>query len=222
MNKEELTKLLTMFIPETELFMEIDGRKLPINSVAADEKDGTGIVVLKPDYKKEATPTEAPSRYGKRLTLWADGACSGNPGPGGWAYVLCDGSSIIHKGAGHLELSTNNKMELIAVIQGLSAAIRHKGVINKQSITIVSDSEYVINGANGKWVTKTNLKEWSDLERTLGNLVGWEITWIREKVSNACHRWCDQAATTAAKNNGDIGKLADAHITVPAHIPSFD
>ncbi|MEK6701343.1 MAG: ribonuclease HI [Planctomycetota bacterium] len=79
--------------------------------------------------------------------LFTDGACSGNPGPGGWAFVLRHpASGTEREQAGAEPDTTNNRMELQAVIEGLSA-------LNRASVVeLYSDSQYVLNG----------LKEWMD------------------------------------------------------------
>lgn len=81
------------------------------------------------------------------VELFTDGACSGNPGPGGWAYLLRHpktGKAV--ERAGGEAATTNNRMELTAVIEGLGALTR------RSSVDLYSDSQYVLNG----------LKEWLD------------------------------------------------------------
>lgn len=86
--------------------------------------------------------------------LFTDGACSGNPGPGGWAFILRDpesGREIEHKGAE--ELTTNNRMELLAVIRGLEAL--KKSV----QVELFTDSEYVRQGLM-QWMAKWKANGW--------------------------------------------------------------
>ena len=91
---------------------------------------------------------DVPEGY-KRSTvhLFTDGACSGNPGPGGWGYILrhpASGAEVERNGAERA--TTNNRMELMAVIEGL-------GALTKPAIVhLYSDSQYVLNG----------LREWLD------------------------------------------------------------
>jgi ribonuclease HI len=81
-----------------------------------------------------------------QVELYTDGACSGNPGPGGWAYILKHPASGKFKEASGGEAqSTNNRMELMAAIQGLSA-------LNTRSIVdLYSDSKYVLDGLQS-WI----------------------------------------------------------------------
>jgi ribonuclease HI len=81
------------------------------------------------------------------LELFTDGACSGNPGPGGWAYILRDVKTGTERCGSDGEASTtNNRMELISVIEGLQTLDR------PCTVDLYSDSQYVING----------LREWMD------------------------------------------------------------
>ncbi len=88
------------------------------------------------------------------VLLFTDGACSGNPGPGGWAYILRHpGSGKEVENAGGESATTNNRMELTAVIEGLQA-------IKKSSrVEIYSDSQYVLNGLN-EWLDQWKARGW--------------------------------------------------------------
>ena len=75
--------------------------------------------------------------------LYTDGACSGNPGPGGWGYVFVNfENKKIFEGGGPQNATTNNRMEMTAVIEGLREAVRQKF----KSVLVMSDSTYVIRG----------------------------------------------------------------------------
>ncbi len=88
------------------------------------------------------------------VILFTDGACSGNPGPGGWAYILRHQASGREKvRSGGEEDTTNNRMELMAVIMGLMALTR------PVSVELVSDSSYVGNGLT-KWISSWKNKGW--------------------------------------------------------------
>ena len=89
------------------------------------------------------------------VTLFTDGACHGNPGPGGWAYILrhdSTGRSKSHSGSE--PATTNNRMELQAVIHGLEALKR------RCRVKLVTDSEYVAKGIN-QWLPKWKARGWS-------------------------------------------------------------
>lgn len=97
-----------------------------------------------------------------KIRIFTDGACSGNPGPGGWAAIinLKDGK---HSLKGSEVNTTNNRMELMAVTKALSH-IMENGIEGfdkkKDKIEIYSDSAYVINAINDKWIVKWKLNGW--------------------------------------------------------------
>jgi ribonuclease HI len=80
------------------------------------------------------------------VIIYTDGACSGNPGPGGYGVVLMSGTHRKEISEG-FRLTTNNRMELLAVIKGLEA-LRKKGT----SVKLFTDSQYVANAVNKGWV----------------------------------------------------------------------
>jgi len=86
------------------------------------------------------------------VKIYTDGACRGNPGPGGWGVLLCDG-------AGERELygadakTTNNRMELMAAIQGLEA------LTETRQVALITDSQYVKNGIT-QWLANWKRKGW--------------------------------------------------------------
>ncbi len=83
------------------------------------------------------------------VILYTDGACSGNPGPGGWAAILRHpDTDTVRKFAGGNRNTTNNRMELTAAIEGLGALKTDK----RYRVRLVSDSEYVINGLT-QWIS---------------------------------------------------------------------
>ena len=89
----------------------------------------------------------------KLVRLYADGACSGNPGPGGWAAILKFGPHQ-KEISGNMSHTTNNRMELFAVISGLGAL--------KQSckVEVYSDSTYVVNAFNQNWIESWQKRGW--------------------------------------------------------------
>lgn len=89
-----------------------------------------------------------------RVRLFTDGACSGNPGPGGWGYILKHpASGTVREASGGAADTTNNQMELQAVISGL-AALKRKTVVE-----VVTDSKYVAQGSK-EWMPKWKSNGW--------------------------------------------------------------
>ena len=89
------------------------------------------------------------------VTIYTDGACSGNPGPGGWAAILIAGNYKKELSGGEA-LTTNNRMELAGVINGLRALTR------PCKVTIFSDSAYVVNAFNQNWIGKWMTNGWKN------------------------------------------------------------
>ncbi len=90
----------------------------------------------------------------KKVKIYTDGACSGNPGPGGWAAVLVYGDNE-REISGFEEATTNNRMELTAVIRGL------QGLKEPCKVEIFSDSSYVVNAFNQGWLDNWQKNGWT-------------------------------------------------------------
>jgi ribonuclease HI len=91
------------------------------------------------------------------VEIFTDGACSGNPGPGGWAAILRSGHHEKEFSGGEAQ-TTNNRMELVAVIEGLRK-LRHPS-----HVTIHTDSRYVMDGA-AKWLKGWKTKGWKTADK---------------------------------------------------------
>ena len=89
----------------------------------------------------------------KKLDIYTDGSCLGNPGPGGWAFIIKDKNGKILEFAGSENHTTNNKMELTAVIKAL-LYIKKNTILN-----IYTDSKYVKEGITN-WINKWKLNGW--------------------------------------------------------------
>ena len=89
------------------------------------------------------------------VTIYTDGACSGNPGPGGWAAILMAGGAKKEMSGGERD-TTNNRMELMAVIEGLKALKR------PCKVDIYSDSAYVVNAFEQDWIGKWIRNGWKN------------------------------------------------------------
>lgn len=87
------------------------------------------------------------------VDIYTDGACSGNPGPGGWGAVLVCGETEKELSGGQ-EATTNNRMELTAVISALTALKR------PCEVTLYTDSKYIVDAVNKGWAKKWQSKNW--------------------------------------------------------------
>jgi ribonuclease HI len=144
---------------------------------------------------------------GKRIeiTLYADGACSGNPGPGGWGVILKHAVTGKTKElSGGEKHTTNNRMELTAVIQGLES------ITKPSKVKVVTDSQYVSKGMTEwieNWIARNwrtagkkpvkNVDLWQKLLDVSGkHKVSWQ--WIEGHAGHPENEWCDQLAVKAA------------------------
>ncbi len=153
---------------------------------------------------------EEDSRALREVELYTDGACSRNPGPGGWAFILRDiktGKELT--GSGGERDSTNNRMELQAVIEGLRAL--------KKSchVHLYADSKYVLQGLKewmkgwkakgwvrmegGKKKPVKNVEQWQELDR-LVSLHKISFNHVRGHSGHAENERCDEMAVAASRN----------------------
>jgi ribonuclease HI len=143
----------------------------------------------------------------KNVTLYADGACIGNPGNGGYAAILeCEGRNGIYRRelVGGVRNTTNNRMELRAVVEGLGAL--------KEScmVTVYTDSMYVINAINYAKTWRQNgwknssgsVKNRDILEQILARLSTHSVkaVWVKGHAGNAVNERADELAKMAAEN----------------------
>ena len=141
----------------------------------------------------------------KSVTIYTDGACSGNPGPGGWGVVLLYGTHRRELSGGHPS-TTNNRMELTAVISALSA------LKEPCRVDLYSDSRYVIDALQKGWAVKWKRNGWMrnksdpalnpDLWETLLSLTQThDVTyhWVKGHASNPENNRCDQLAVAESR-----------------------
>lgn len=157
-----------------------------------------------------------------QVTIYTDGSSLGNPGPGGFGVVLLAGPHRREISEGY-RLTTNNRMELLAVIIGLEA-LKRDGL----SVTIYSDSKYVIDSVQKGWIYgwirkgfagKKNADLWRRFMRVFARHEV-RFIWIKGHNNNIENERCDLLATTAARGEvllEDTGyKPDDAAATGPS------
>ena len=141
----------------------------------------------------------------KDVFLFCDGACSGNPGPGGWGAVLRCGAHERELSGGAAE-STNNRMELTALLEGLRV------LKEPCRVTVTTDSEYVANGLNKGWAKAWQRNNWVKgdkkpalnadlwaalLEETARHAV--TVRWVRGHSGHPENERCDRLAVEQAQ-----------------------
>ena len=145
---------------------------------------------------------------GETITVYTDGACSGNPGPGGWAWAVApDGHP---RGVGSEEHTTNQRMELTAVLE----ALRSLGVGSEAGrVEIVSDSTYVVNCFRDRWWEKWQRNGWKNSKKQpVANADLWQplvelvcagdvgFAWVKGHSSDRMNDLVDELAVEAMRS----------------------
>lgn len=151
------------------------------------------------------------------IKIYTDGACSSNPGPGGWGCVLQavlpNGQLFEREHSGGYRMTTNNRMELVAVINGF-AFINGVG----HDVEVISDSKCICNAFNEGWIDNWRRNNWTkgkngrlpnaDMWRTLWNLVTMQrsvkFTWVKGHANTKLNNRCDKMAVAARKDTAHL------------------
>ena len=141
----------------------------------------------------------------KTVTLYTDGACSGNPGPGGWGAIL-EFNGTEKELSGGESRTTNNRMELTAVIEGL------KALKEPCTVELYSDSKYVIDALEKGWAVGWQKRGWKKADKTPAlNPDLWETLlklcqlhqvrthWVKGHAANEKNNRCDELAVAQSK-----------------------
>ena len=164
-----------------------------------------GASDVEPSTKADSDESGASSASKKlSIELYTDGACTGNPGPGGWGYILRDPETGKEKeGSGGDPQTTNNRMELLSVIEGLRALRK------PATVRLVSDSQYVVKGLQ-EWLKGWKARGWRKADKSpVLNRELWEELdrlaavhdvrpeWIRGHQGHHFNERCDRLAVAA-------------------------
>ncbi|OGJ43133.1 hypothetical protein A3B60_04130 [Candidatus Peregrinibacteria bacterium RIFCSPLOWO2_01_FULL_39_12] len=136
-----------------------------------------------------------------KIEIYTDGSCLGNPGFGGWGAIILFTGEEIHLSGGE-EKTTNNRMEMMAVIKALEWMHNDSGLsdgdLYSQKIIIYSDSNLLIQSLNQGWKRKANKDLWESIERLRAWLdISW--TWVKGHDSNKYNNLVDKLAVKAAE-----------------------
>ena len=143
-----------------------------------------------------------------QVTIYTDGACSGNPGPGGYGAIMQSGKHKRELAQGYRR-TTNNRMELMAVIAALKILTR------PCAVTLYSDSRYVVDGIEKGWAKSWKARGWkkadkqpalnADLWSMILDLLAKhqvKLVWVKGHASNPGNNRCDELAVAATKSDG--------------------
>ena len=141
----------------------------------------------------------------EKVILYTDGACSGNPGPGGWGAILMYKENKKELSGGKKD-TTNNIMEITAVLEGL------KALKNDCEVEVYSDSAYVVNAFNAKWIDNWKKNGWKNSQKEeVKNKELWQeldaldqrykvkINKVKGHSTNEYNNRCDELARNAIK-----------------------
>ena len=139
-----------------------------------------------------------------KITIYTDGASSGNPGPGGYGVVMMSGVHKKELSAGY-KLTTNNRMELLAVIVALESL-----KYDNCDVTVYTDSKYVVDSVTKAWVFSWVKKRFKDKKnpdlwmRFLEIYKKHQVSfvWVKGHANNLYNERCDQLAVEASKKSG--------------------
>ena len=137
----------------------------------------------------------------KKVIIYTDGACSGNPGPGGWGAILRYGEHKTELSGGEAD-TTNNRMELLGVINALAA------LKEPCEVEIYTDSQYISNAINKGWLRGWKQRGWRRKDGELKNTELWQrlddllaqhqaqFFWVKGHADNPHNNRCDELAVT--------------------------
>jgi ribonuclease HI len=156
-----------------------------------------------PVSDKNGSPSK--TKGSEEIFIYTDGACTGNPGPGGYGTVILDGENRVELSGGY-RMTTNNRMELTAIIQGLAS------LKTPSRVRLYSDSKYVVDAITKGWARKWRSRGWvkhdgipaknPDLWARLLDLLEFHdvnLIWVKGHAGNIENERCDQLAVAAAR-----------------------
>lgn len=214
MKKKNLTKLteIKKTLEKLELFTDECQKAYEVLKMAIEE--------LPADKEKSSLPGPLPAPVElagipQGIALFSDGGCRGNPGPGAYAYLIQDQEgNVLKEAAGADSYTTNNKMELSGVIEGLIGLKDLLPTIGRdallQRVVVVTDSKYVVDGMNS-WVSgwksrgwkkadgksPENVELWMRLDEMISSFFEVKFQWVRGHGGHPQNERCDQLANKA-------------------------
>lgn len=184
-------------IPESHHFFEVPKKK---TDSISKKKISHSDLVLPPEV------------VGKNVfSVYSDGACRGNPGPGAYGLVAQDPvGNVLFEESSETDLTTNNQMELLGAIRGLELMVRYlasKNMSQNTNVYLFTDSRYVVDGIE-KWIAgwkergwkkadkkePENLELWKRLDFVLAKYKNLKVLWVKGHNGHPQNEYCDQLA----------------------------
>lgn len=167
----------------------------------------SGVTEIEPIERKVNACTR------KKIEIYTDGACSGNPGRGGWGFVIVENGRVIVQKSGFDAETTNNRMEMQAVIEALQE-VNERDMFRDCQFTLFTDSSYVKNGIT-QWISKWKQNGWKSSSRApvknqdlwllldsltsrFNSSLSWR--WVKGHAGNSFNEMCDRLASEQAQS----------------------
>jgi ribonuclease HI len=163
-------------------------------------------MAARPRRASKSLPGELPEAAPGEVLIWTDGACQRNPGPGGWAALVCWQDGVVEEHSGGLPRATNNIMEMTAALEGLRA------VPPDSRVCVVTDSRYLHDGMTAwmagwkrkHWTTAAgdpvkNREIWVQLDAAASTHEHTRWHWVRGHIGHALNERADALAVSAAE-----------------------
>ncbi len=157
----------------------------------------------------------------KKIQIYTDGSCKGNPGPGGWAAIILEGVSLkpLSILKGNERATTNNRMEMTGVIEALHFLRDHH--LESADIKLFSDSNLIIQTLLQGWKRKANLDLWEELD-DLNEGMDIDYIWVKGHAKNKWNNECDKVAQREAdimlRKIGHSGEYSSANKETATHL----
>ncbi len=135
-----------------------------------------------------------------KLTVYTDGSCLGNPGPGGWGFIVVENEKtasekVVQSQSGHVFHTTNNRMEMTAFLMSLKYLAQN---IPGALVEINADSNLLVQTINEGWKRKANPDLWVEIDRYLPK-VNFRLFWVKAHADNSYNNKCDELALREAQ-----------------------
>lgn len=212
MTKKSLMKKvsdLSKYLKSEKAKAAIHALQEEIQSMETAPEKSSGKTATQDDFE---TPKEVAGKS-MAVALYTDGACRGNPGPGSYAYIVQDSEgAVIEQGAQASSATTNNKMELTAIIEGLKSL--SSTVTPMHEVYVYTDSKYVVDGMKS-WVhnwkkrgwkkadnkAPENVELWKELDQLSQNCHVF-FNWVKGHAGHPQNEYVDQMANDVLDENG--------------------